>query len=118
LNDTEGDLGPGSGPIRAETSGEEHMGAIRAERWRILRDRVKERWGALTDEELDRFTGRVDRLAELIEERYGEARERVDAEIRSLLIEDTGTTRSKRGRRQRNRGGGQPIDADRPPTSG
>jgi uncharacterized protein YjbJ (UPF0337 family) len=96
------------------------MGAIGEESWRKLRERVKQRWGALTDDELDRFPGRVDQLAELIEERYGEARERVDAEIRSLLVEPSDTTASHPGRRRRDRGrrGDPPVGAGGPPTSG
>jgi uncharacterized protein YjbJ (UPF0337 family) len=51
-------------------------------RWSQLRGRVKEAWGALTDDDLDRVGGRVDSLRGLLQERYGWARERAEDEIR------------------------------------
>lgn len=49
--------------------------------WKQMKGRVKEAWGSLTDDELDRIEGRRDQLEGLIEEKTGESR----AEIRSRL---------------------------------
>ncbi len=46
-----------------------------------LRDAVKERWGALTDEDLDTVDGKLDRLPGLLHARYGYTREQAQKEI-------------------------------------
>jgi uncharacterized protein YjbJ (UPF0337 family) len=40
-------------------------------KWKRMRGLVKEWWGELIDDELERFEGRVDRLAGRVQERYG-----------------------------------------------
>jgi uncharacterized protein YjbJ (UPF0337 family) len=56
--------------------------------WEQLKSRVKQRWGRLTDEQLDRINGYCDELAGLIRERYGytheKARKTVDEFIQRL----------------------------------
>jgi uncharacterized protein YjbJ (UPF0337 family) len=49
--------------------------------WKQMRGRVKERWGKLTDDDLNAIAGRRDQLEGLIQERYGYARERARREI-------------------------------------
>ena len=41
--------------------------------WKQMKGRVKERWGKLTDDDLDRIEGKRDRLVGKIQERYGDA---------------------------------------------
>lgn len=72
-------------------------------KWRQLRGRVKEQWGNLTDDELDRVAGKLDQLAGLIQEKYGHGREHVEAEIERLLGENAGGADARRGRRRRDR---------------
>jgi uncharacterized protein YjbJ (UPF0337 family) len=43
--------------------------------WKQFKGRMKEAWGAITDDEVDRFEGRRDQLEGYIQERTGEARE-------------------------------------------
>jgi uncharacterized protein YjbJ (UPF0337 family) len=95
------------------------MGPIPEGSWQTLRRRVKQRWGAVTDGELEQINGRIDELAVLIEARYGEARERVAAEIQGLIDEPAsgGDNRGRR-RRDRARGGQRTTDAAGPPTAG
>jgi uncharacterized protein YjbJ (UPF0337 family) len=95
------------------------MGPIPEDRWRTLRHQVKQRWGALTDRELEQIDGRIDELAALIEARYGEARERVVVEIQGLIDEpaSAGDDRGRR-RRDRARGGQRGPAAAGPPTAG
>lgn len=49
--------------------------------WKQMKGRLKEAWGALSDDELDRLEGQRDQIEGLIEEKTGESRE----EIRSRL---------------------------------
>jgi uncharacterized protein YjbJ (UPF0337 family) len=50
-------------------------------KWKQFRGRVKEFWGDLTDDELDKIEGRWDRFVGLLQERYGYTREQAEMEI-------------------------------------
>lgn len=50
--------------------------------WKILKGKVKETWGELTDDELDEIDGRTDKLAGRIQKRYGKTREQAQEEIK------------------------------------
>ena len=50
--------------------------------WKQLRGRVKETWGKITDDDLDRIEGKTDRLLGVLQERYGYARDKAEAELR------------------------------------
>ena len=52
---------------------------------KLLRDAVKQRWGALTDEDLDAVDEKLDRLPGLLQARYGYTREQAEKEIALLL---------------------------------
>jgi osmotically-inducible protein OsmY len=56
-------------------------------KWKQLRGRIKENWGKLTDDDLDQVDGRSDRLAGLLQERYGYAKEKAEDAIRRLIGE-------------------------------
>jgi uncharacterized protein YjbJ (UPF0337 family) len=64
-------------------------------KWKQLKGSVKEKWGKLTDDDLDQIAGKKDKLVGLIQERYGiakeEAEEQSDEWSRSAFA-DTGTT--------------------------
>lgn len=49
--------------------------------WKQFKGGVKEQWGKLTDDELTRIGGKRDKLAGLIQEKYGRAKEAVEDEI-------------------------------------
>ena len=53
--------------------------------WKQVRGRVHEWWGKLTDDDLDKIEGRSERLAGLLQERYGYTRERAESSIREFL---------------------------------
>lgn len=42
-------------------------------KWKQLRGRVKEKWGELTDDDLDQIDGKRDRLVGKLQERYGKS---------------------------------------------
>ena len=44
-------------------------------KWKQLRGGVKEKWGKLTDDDLDRIAGKRDQFVGRLQERYGIAKE-------------------------------------------
>jgi uncharacterized protein YjbJ (UPF0337 family) len=54
-------------------------------KWDQGRGRVKEAWGVLTDDELDRTEGKRDRLVGLIKERTGETASEVERKLRDIF---------------------------------
>jgi len=52
-----------------------------AGKWKQVRGQVKEWWGKLTDDDLERVEGQFDRLVGMLQERYGWARKRAEEEI-------------------------------------
>ena len=50
-------------------------------RWTQLRGKIKEKWGKLTDDDLDVINGRRDQLEGKIQERYGHAKDQVRKDI-------------------------------------
>ncbi|MBP7148998.1 MAG: CsbD family protein [Acidobacteria bacterium] len=60
---------------------------VLAGKWKQLKGRAKQKWGALTDDELDSIEGDRDLLAGKLQEKYGYARERADEEIDRFINE-------------------------------
>lgn len=60
---------------------------ILAGRWKQLRGKVKERWGKLTDDELDQIGGRRDQLVGLLQEKYGYTRKKAQEAYDDLVDE-------------------------------
>jgi uncharacterized protein YjbJ (UPF0337 family) len=54
-------------------------------KWEQMRGRVKESWGALTDDDLDRTEGKWDRLVGLIKEKTGEGASDVERRLREMM---------------------------------
>ena len=50
-------------------------------KWKQLKGRIQERWGELTDDEVDQIEGNQEQLAGLLQEKYGYTRERAEREI-------------------------------------
>ena len=50
-------------------------------KWKQLKGSVKERWGKLTDDDLDTIAGKRDQLAGRLQERYGITKEQAETEI-------------------------------------
>jgi len=61
-------------------------------KWKQIKSRVKQRWGRITDDQLDHISGYYDELTGLIRERYGytheKARQDVDEFIQRLDLLD------------------------------
>lgn len=56
-------------------------------KWQQLRGEVKQWWGDLTDDDLDKIAGERDKLVGRIQERYGYAREQAEDEVDRRLNE-------------------------------
>lgn len=50
--------------------------------WKQFKGRAKERWGDLTDDELDRVEGKRDLLVGRIQEQYGITRDQAEDQVR------------------------------------
>ncbi|HET9276132.1 MAG TPA: CsbD family protein [Gemmatimonadales bacterium] len=57
--------------------------------WKQIRGRLRERWGKLTDDDLDRIAGRTDQLTGRLQELYGTERAEVERELEELFAEET-----------------------------
>jgi len=49
--------------------------------WKQLKGRAKQKWGELTDDDLDKASGRRDELAGLVQKSYGLGREDAEREV-------------------------------------
>ena len=49
--------------------------------WKQIKGKVKEKWGRLTDDELDKIAGKRDQLEGKIQERYGIAKDQARKDI-------------------------------------
>jgi uncharacterized protein YjbJ (UPF0337 family) len=54
-------------------------------RWQDLRGRMKEAWGDLTDDELDRTEGKWDQVVGTVKRKTGETSDAIEARLKSLL---------------------------------
>jgi uncharacterized protein YjbJ (UPF0337 family) len=61
---------------------EQHMNSdILKGKWKQFKGEIKENWGKLTDDDLDRIEGEYDQLVGRIQERYGYSREEAEREV-------------------------------------
>ncbi len=52
--------------------------------WRQQKGRLKEKWGELTDDDLDRIDGKRDQLLGFLQNRYGRTKDVAEREIREF----------------------------------
>ena len=52
--------------------------------WKQFRGKVKEQWGQLTDDDLDRIEGKRDQLLGAVQKRYGVARDEAERQVRDF----------------------------------
>ena len=50
-------------------------------KWNQLKGTVREQWGKLTDDDIDKAKGNYEQLVGVIKERYGYARDRAEREV-------------------------------------
>ena len=54
-------------------------------KWDEAKGRIKEAWGSLTDDDLDRTEGKFDRLVGTIKEKTGEAFDTVERKLHDMF---------------------------------
>jgi uncharacterized protein YjbJ (UPF0337 family) len=54
-------------------------------KWKEMRGQVKEWWGELTNDDLDRAEGKADQLIGLLQKRYGYSKEQAQEEFNRRL---------------------------------
>jgi len=52
-----------------------------AGKWLQFKGKVKEKWGKLTDDDLDVIAGKRDQIAGKLQQRYGYAKEQAEKEL-------------------------------------
>lgn len=62
-------------------------------RWTETKGKIKEKWGKLTDDDLDVLEGKWDQLAGLVQQRYGMAREQAERDVNELRRQHEASTR-------------------------
>ncbi|HEY7698328.1 MAG TPA: CsbD family protein [Vicinamibacteria bacterium] len=53
--------------------------------WKQMKGRLKQWWGRLTDDDVDRISGNAEELIGVLQERYGYEREEAEAEVSRRL---------------------------------
>jgi uncharacterized protein YjbJ (UPF0337 family) len=54
-------------------------------KWLQLKGQIKEKWGQLTDDDLDQVAGQKDQLIGRIQERYGLAKDEAGRQLDALI---------------------------------
>jgi uncharacterized protein YjbJ (UPF0337 family) len=57
---------------------------IMAGNWKQMRGKLREKWGKLTDDDLDVAAGRRDQLIGRIQERYGLAKDEAEKQLKDF----------------------------------
>lgn len=71
-----------------------------AGKWKQSIGKIKEKWGKLTNDDLDVIAGQRDQLVGRVQERYGIAKEIAEKQVNEFLAEDE-AAESRRGRARR-----------------
>lgn len=56
-------------------------------KWKQLKGEVQERWGELTDDEVDQLQGESQQLVGLLQEKYGYSKQKAEDEVDAFLSE-------------------------------
>ena len=63
-------------------------------RWNVLKGKVREKWGQLTDDDFAQIGGQKDQLVGRVQERYGLAKEEAERQVSDWLNEQTEVPRT------------------------
>jgi uncharacterized protein YjbJ (UPF0337 family) len=68
-------------------------------KWKQAKGVIKQKWGKLTDDDLDMIAGKKDQLVGKIQERYGISREEAKKEVDSYNVAEFSDTEDIRTRK-------------------
>lgn len=54
--------------------------------WNIVKGKLKQQWGKLTDDDIAKINGSYDELVGYIEKRYGMKKEQVEKQIETFMM--------------------------------
>lgn len=54
-------------------------------KWKEMRGQVKEWWGDLTDDDLDKIDGKSEQLVGILQQKYGYSKEKAEKELNDKL---------------------------------
>jgi uncharacterized protein YjbJ (UPF0337 family) len=54
-------------------------------KWKQLKGQAKQRWGELTDDDLNRVEGNYEELVGIVQEKYGRSRAEAEKEVREFM---------------------------------
>jgi len=57
--------------------------------WKQLKGSLKERWGELTNDEIDQVSGEAQKLVGLLQEKYGYTKQKAEDEVAQFLDEQS-----------------------------
>lgn len=66
-------------------------GDILQGKWHELKGKARQKWGKLTDDDLERINGKREELAGMLQKRYGYDKARAEREIDTWMDEHTRT---------------------------
>ncbi len=72
-------------------------------KWKQMQGSVKQKWGKLTDDDLDVVAGSRDKLVGRIQERYGIAKDAAEKEVDSWSVPTSETAEDRRIREEQQR---------------
>lgn len=55
--------------------------------WKQMRGKIKEQWGEITDDDLDKVDGQMEQLIGVVQEKYELTRSKAEAEVTQFLTE-------------------------------
>jgi len=58
---------------------------VLAGKWKQARGKIKQVWGKITDNDLDRISGHIDQLIGTVQERYGYTRDQAEKEVEKFM---------------------------------
>ena len=64
-------------------------------KWKQVRGDIRSRWGKLTNDDLDRINGSVDKLAGILQERYGYSLHEAQRKIADFMEQIEGKVQEK-----------------------
>ena len=80
--------------------------------WKVYRGKVKERWGKLTDDDLDVIAGKYDQLVGQVQKKYGVVRKDAEHQIKNFMKNVSGSAGATKPRTQRVDPDEERVDSD------